>query len=206
MWQAMLFSAGLPNTKSIVINGFIQSGGQKMSKSLGNVINPYNVVNEYSTDALRFYISKELSWSEDSDMTMERFKESYNSGLANGLGNLVSRVMKMAEANLEKPIEIEEWDDMTEYFGLLNEFEINKATSLIWQKISEMDKFIQENEPFKVVKTDKEKGVLMIKDLVKNLYTVARMLNPIMPETSQKIKELIKQNKSPEAPLFLRKE
>jgi methionyl-tRNA synthetase len=104
MWQAMLMSAGINNTKTIVINGFIQSGGQKMSKSLGNVINPYDVVSVYGKDVLRLYVAKELSWSEDSDMTMERFKDAYNANLANGLGNLVSRVMKMAEGNLQKPV------------------------------------------------------------------------------------------------------
>jgi methionyl-tRNA synthetase len=206
MWQAMLMSAGINNTKTIVINGFIQSGGQKMSKSLGNVINPYDVVSVYGKDVLRLYVAKELSWSEDSDMTMERFKDAYNANLANGLGNLVSRVMKMAEGNLQKPVEIVEFEDMTEYFDLLNRFEINKACDFVWQKISEMDKFIQDNQPFKVIKTDKEKGVEMIETLVKNLYTVARMLNPIMPETSQKIKELVKTNKAPETPLFLRKD
>jgi methionyl-tRNA synthetase len=114
--------------------------------------------------------------------------------------------MKMAEGNLQKPVEIVEFEDMTEYFDLLNRFEINKACDFVWQKISEMDKFIQDNQPFKVIKTDKEKGVEMIETLVKNLYTVARMLNPIMPETSQKIKELVKTNKAPETPLFLRKD
>jgi methionyl-tRNA synthetase len=102
MWQAMLLSAGLPPTSTIVINGFINSGGQKMSKSLGNVISPYDVVNEYGTDALRYYVCRELSAFEDSDMTMEKFKESYNANLANGLGNLVSRIMKMAQDNIEK--------------------------------------------------------------------------------------------------------
>jgi methionyl-tRNA synthetase len=205
MWQAMLMSADLPPTNTIVINGFIQSGGQKMSKSLGNVINPYDVVSEYGRDILRYFVARELSWQEDSDMTMDRLKESYNANLANGLGNLVSRVMKMAETNLEKPIEVSEQEDMDEYFDLLNSFEINKATDLIWQKIGQMDQQIQEQKPFSVVKTDPEKGKEIIKDLVIKLYTVALMLNPIMPETSQKIKEYIKANKL-EHPLFLRRE
>lgn len=205
MWQAMLMSAGISNTKNIVINGFIQSGGQKMSKSLGNVINPYDIVSVYGSDVLRFYVAKDLSWSEDSDMTVEKLKESYNTNLANGLGNLVSRIMKMAETNLEEPVETDgQIKEFPEYFDLLNRFEINKAVDLIWQKIGELDKFIQDNQPFKVVKVDKEKGVEMVKELVKNLYFVSIMLNPIMPETSVKIKEFIKENKSPETPLFAR--
>ena len=207
MWQSMLMAAGLPNTNKIVINGFLTGdGGVKMSKSLGNVINPYDVVNEYGADAFRFFVSKEISNFEDSPFTMERFKESYNSGLANGIGNLVSRVMKMAEANLESPVEVTDSENMETYFSFLNNFEINKTSEYIWKNIGEMDLFIQENQPFKVVKTDKDSGIKMIQELVVRLYSVARMLSPIMPETSKKIIELIKTNKSPETPLFLRKD
>jgi methionyl-tRNA synthetase len=207
MWQAMLMAAGLPNTNTVVVNGFLTGdGGVKMSKSLGNVINPFDVINEYSADAFRFFVAKEISNFEDSPFTMERFKESYNSGLANGIGNLTSRIMKMASGNLDAPVQIADFEDMSVYFGFLNNFEINKATEYIWKSIGEMDAFIQENQPFKVVKTDKEVGQKMISDLVVKLYSVARMLNPILPETSTKIKELIKANKSPESPLFLRKD
>lgn len=207
MWQAMLMSAGLPNTNTVVVNGFLTGdGGVKMSKSLGNVINPFDVINEYGADAFRFFVAKEISNFEDSPFTMERFKESYNSGLANGIGNLTSRIMKMASDNLNASVQIADFEDMSVYFGYLNNFEINKATEYIWKSIGEMDAFIQENQPFKVVKTDKEAGQKMISDLVTKLYSVARMLNPILPETSAKIKELIKANKSPEAPLFLRKD
>lgn len=206
MWQAMLMSAGLPPTHTIVINGFINSGGQKMSKSLGNVISPYDIVNEYGTDALRYYVARELSNFEDSDMTMEKFKEAYNSNLANGLGNLVSRIMKMAKDNLDEPVKIPEWEDMSEYSSYLENFEINKAADFIWKEIGEMDKYIQENQPFKIVKEDKEKGKEMISSLVVCLYSVARMLNPILPDTSAKIKSLVKENKTPEKPLFVRKD
>lgn len=209
MWQAMLMSAGLPPTHNIVINGFIQSGGQKMSKSLGNVISPYDIVHEYGTDALRYYCLRELSAFEDSDMTMGKFKEAYNANLANGLGNLVSRIMKMASDNLNEPVKIPEWEDMSEYFAILDTFEINKACDYIWAKIGEMDKFIQENQPFKLVKgnmEERKEGKIMIETLVQKLYSVAHMLNPILPETSVKIKELIKENKSSEKPLFARKD
>lgn len=207
MWQAMLMAAGLPNTNKIIINGFLTGdGGVKMSKSLGNVINPYDVVNEYGADAFRFFVSKEISNFEDSPFTMERFRASYNSGLANGIGNLVSRIMKMAESNLESPVEVPPSENMEEYFDFLNNFEINKASEIIWAKVGELDLFIQENQPFKLVKNDKVAGDKMIRELVLRLYTVARMLNPIMPETSAKIIELIKINRTPEVPLFLRKE
>ena len=139
-------------------------------------------------------------------MTVEMFKEAYNANLANGLGNLVSRVMKMAETNLEAPVAVPEKSILAEFFGLLEKYEIQKAVDLIWQKITEADKMIQETAPFKLVKTDKKAGQKVITDLVIKLNTIGRMLNPIMPETSKKIKDLVNTNKSPVAPLFLRKD
>jgi methionyl-tRNA synthetase len=207
MWQAMLMAAKLPNSKTVIIDGFVTGlGGAKMSKSLGNGVDPVELINTYGTDAMRYYVTRELHSFEDTPMTAEMFKEAYNANLANGLGNLVSRVMKMAETNLAEPVTVPEKSIPQEYFDLLEKFEIQKAVDLIWQKIAEADRYIQETTPFKLVKTDKEKGVEIIKDLVIRLYTIGRMLNPIMPETSKKIKDLVKANKTPEAPLFLRKD
>lgn len=207
MWQAMLMAAGLPNSQTIIIDGFVTGeGGIKMSKSLGNVVDPVQLISEYGTDAMRYFVTRELSSFEDSPMTVEMFKTAYNANLANGLGNLVSRVMKMAETNLDVPASISEVTIPQEFLDSLEKFEIQKATDFVWQKIAEADKLIQDTEPFKLVKTDKEKGVKIIKDLVTRLYIICQMLSPIMPETSQKIKNLVKENKSPEAPLFLRKD
>ncbi|MFA5888936.1 MAG: methionine--tRNA ligase [Candidatus Paceibacterota bacterium] len=207
MWQAMLLAADLPLSHQIVINGFFTGeGGVKMSKSIGNVVNPYDIVEKYGAEALRYYVCGEVSMFEDSPVSEELIKSSYNAKLANGLGNLVSRIMKMAQDNLDEPVSIPEFEDMREYFGLLNKYEIGKAVQMIWTEIGAMDLFIQENQPFKIIKTDKTKGQKMISDLVVRLYSVARKLNPILPETSDKIKKLIKENKAPEVPLFLRKE
>lgn len=207
MWQGMLLSAGLPTTNAIVYHGFITGeGGIKMSKSIGNVINPFDIVKEYGTDALRYFLLREISSFEDSPFTLERFKDAYNSGLANGLGNLASRILTLSEKYLDKCPEIPEKSDFTEYFEIYENFDLKKATDYVWERIAELDKIIQETEPFKVVKVDIEKGKEMIKDLVLKLYTIARMLNPLMPETNIKLKQLIKENKKPEKPLFLRKE
>lgn len=207
MWQAMLMAAGLPNSYQIVINGFITADkGLKMSKTLGNVVDPKDIVAEYGTDALRFFLAKEISNFEDSPFTIERFKDSYNSGLANGLGNLTSRILTLSEKYLEKCPEIEENSIPQEFFDYLEVFDITKAVDYIWEKIAELDRFIQETEPFKVVKVDEKKGKELISDMVLRLYTIARMLNPIMPETNITLKNLIKENKKPAQPLFLRKD
>jgi len=207
MWQGMLMSAGLPTTDTIVYHGFITGeGGIRMSKTLGNVINPSEVVKEYGTDALRYFLLREISSFEDSPFTMERFKDAYNSGLANGLGNLASRILTLSEKYLEKCPEIPEHSIPQEFKDLLNKFEIQKATNFVWSKITELDELIQKEEPFKVVKVDLEKGKKMISELDVKLYTIARMLNPIMPETNITLKKLIKENKKPEKPLFPRKD
>ncbi len=207
MWQAMLMAADLPNSHQIVVNGFIVGeGGMRMSKTIGNVVDPREVIKEYGTDALRFFLAKEISSFEDSPFTMERFKDAYNAGLANGLGNLASRVLTLSEKYLDKCPEIPEKSDLTEYFSFFEKFDIKQATDYVWNKIGELDKFIQETEPFKIVKIDEKKGKELISGMVVRLYEITRMLNPIMPETNIILKKLIRENKKPQKPLFLRKD
>lgn len=206
MWQAMLMAAGLPHSKQIVINGFITGeGGIKMSKSLGNTVSsPAEIVTEYGTDALRYFLLRELHPFEDSPFTMEKFKESYNAHLANGLGNLVSRVMKMAETNNIKldpgftPTKDPRHD---EFYA---NYEINKVCDDIWLRIQHADKFIQENQPFKVIKTDEAKGKEQIAYLLTQIAEIAYILRPILPQTSEKIIKALEENKIGEA-LFMRK-
>ena len=207
MWQGMLMSVGMPTTDTIVYHGFITGeGGIKMSKSLGNGIDPMEVVKEYGTDALRYFLLREISSFEDSPFTMERFKEAYNANLANGLGNLVSRILTLSEKYLNKCPEIPEHSIPQEWKDYLDKFEINKAVDFTWKEISELDKFIQDTEPFKVIKIDEKKGKELISSAVIRLYKIARMLNPIMPSTNELLKKLIKENKKPDQPLFLRKD
>jgi methionyl-tRNA synthetase len=207
MWQAMLVAAGVQNSYQIIVDGFITGeGGVRMSKTLGNVVDPRDIANEYGTDALRFFLLKEINNFEDSPFTLERFKDAYNAGLANGLGNLVSRILTLSEKYLSKCPEIPEGTIPGEFFEYLEKFDLKGAMEYVWEKIQKLDKKIQEAEPFKVIKIDEEKGKKMIEELVLELYTIARMLNPMMPETNEKLKNLIKENKKPDKPLFLRKE
>lgn len=206
MWQAMLMSVGLPPTHTIVIDGFVTGeGGVKMSKSLGNTIDPLDIVKEYGVDALRYYVCRELSPFEDSPFTMDKFKEAYNAHLANGVGNLTSRVMKMATTNLASAPEIPSKSVPVAFTDALAGFNIQAAAHIVWEHISAADRIIQEKEPFKLVKTDKEAAIEIIKDLCVRLYTIGDMLEPIMPQTSATIKKLVTENKMPEAALFMRK-
>jgi len=208
MWQAMLISADLPSTRQIVIHGFITSEGKKMSKSLGNVVNPYTLVDEYGADALRLFLAKHIHPFEDSDFTMERFKEAYNADLANGLGNLAARILTLAEANLSaaiiKPQPVPE-DFPAIYTSAFDRYDYNAACDYVWKLIGELDKELTDSKPFVVVKEDPEKGKAMIAAMCARLYVIARLLQPIIPTTSNIIKEAILANKKP-ANLFPRKE
>ncbi len=206
IWQAMLMSANIKNTDKVVYHGFITSGGQKMSKSLGNVINPLDLVKEYGTDSIRYFLLRHVSPFEDSDVTLEAIKEAYNANLANGLGNLASRLLTLSEKYLEKCPEVKEENNFEKYFNFFEKFDLKQATDYIWEEIGELDKHIQETEPFKVIKVDEKKGKELIFGMIVRLYEVAKMLGPIMPETSTTLQKLIKENKKPTQPLFLRKE
>lgn len=199
MWQAMLMSAGLPPSRHIVIHGFITSGGEKMSKSRGNVIDPFEVVERYGADALRYWLTREVGTFEDGDFTWEKFKESYNAHLANGLGNLVARVMKLAEDNLSGSVSVPFPVALPEaYENVLHSFEIKRAIDIVWDSIHLLDRRVNNEEPFKLVKTDAERGRRLIAELVTELYRIARMLNPFLPATSAKIEEALRENKKPE--------
>lgn len=204
MWQAMLKSAGLTPTDSVFYHGFITSGGKKMSKSLGNVISPLELVDRYGTDATRCLLLRHVHPFEDTDITWERLDEWYTADLANGLGNLVARVMKMAEDNLDAPIAKPEVGQFPEeYTSALDSYEFQKAIDIVWKKIGMLDERITEEEPFKLVKTDPEKGKQVIKELVTELYLIGRLLYPFMPLANEVIKHTILENKKPDT-LFVR--
>lgn len=206
MWQAMLMSAGLPTTQCVCYHGFITSGGQKMSKSIGNVVNPLAIVHEYGTDALRYFLARHIHPFEDSDFTVERFREAYNADLANGLGNLTARVMTLAEKYLPEPIAQPVAATFPEaYADALASHAFNQALEYVWAEIQRLDKKIVDTEPFKVVKEDAKKGRALITELVADLYGAAHMLAPFMPETGAKITGAVLANKKPDN-LFPRKD
>ena len=177
-----------------------------MSKSLGNVINPSEIIAEYGTDALRYLVARHINMYEDSDITLEKIKEIYNANLANGLGNLVSRIMKMAvDYKVDFLPDDFDWKDYPEFLKLLDEFRINETLDLIWQKIKILDGKIQEEQPFKVAKSDLPQARILLQNYLAELWLIASLLTPFLPATAQKIQILVKENKIPSEPLFLRK-
>jgi methionyl-tRNA synthetase len=182
-----------------------------MSKSVGNVIDPIAIVEEYGADALRYYLARHVHPFEDSDFTMEKFKEAYNADLANGLGNLVARVTKLAVDNeiqvRKKDLELLERSFVMylEQKIFLKEYQINRAVEAIWKLIEDTNVFIQTSEPFKTIKVDRKKAETDIQTALLYLVEIAIKLRPFMPVTSKKIEEAIKENKKPEN-LFPRKD
>jgi methionyl-tRNA synthetase len=201
IWQAMLASAGLPNSKQIFIHGFITVNGQKISKSLGNTINPVEVAGKYGTDALRYYLLAKINPYEDSDFTFGKFEETYNGELANGLGNLVARTAKLCQnSGFEfAPTKIA-LDPNIE--NALKEYKFDVAIKTIWEEISQTDQFINEEEPW-TLKGEELKKVLI--HLVDHLRGIVFNLKPFLPETAEKIERQFKEPKiKSEAPLFPR--
>jgi len=193
MWQAMLMSAGLPVSRQILIHGFITSKGQKMSKSLGNVIDPFELVNQYGADAVRYYLLREFSPFEDGDFTIEKFEERYNSDLANGLGNLVARLISLADkVGVENYVEENDFikNIKEEYNKNLEDFKFNEALASIWQLISFCDRRIETTKPWKGGESAKQE----IGKLLFVLQEIAKMVEPFLPETSEKI---LKKTKEP---------
>ncbi len=205
IWPAMLLSAGILLPKKVLVHGMLLSGGKKMSKTLGNVIDPGELLAEYGTDAVRYYLARHISPFEDGDITREHFKEMYNANLANGLGNLVARIMKLAEDHLPKGTRPEVAEFPSNYTDALEKFDIKSAIDEVFRHVQALDQKITETQPFKVVKTDPEAGKKLIFDLTQELYFVGRLLNPFVPQTSEAIKTAVVQNKKPET-LFPRKD
>lgn len=199
MWQAMLMSAGIKNTDQVFYHGFINSGGQRMSKSLGNVISPYDLVTKYGTDATRYLLLRHVHPIEDSDVTWERLDEWYTANLVNGLGNLVARIMKLAEDNLDAPVSLlSSLQGAEEITRARETYHFNAAIDGIFSLVAALDERITREQPFKLVKTDADAGKGMIAGLVQELDGIAFLLTPYMPDTAKAIQTAVRENKKPE--------
>lgn len=203
MWQAMLISAGLPNSKQIFIHGFINLAGQKVSKSSGiSLPSPIDLADKYGIDALRYYLLREIPAHEDGEFSIERLEERYNSDLANGLGNLVARVLTLAEKNKiksGKPAkEISELVRKTKGISenFIENFRFNEALEEIWKVIGFCDKYINDNKPWELTITDKKKLEQILSNLLYCISEIANLIAPFLPEAAEKIKNQIKTGKS----------
>ncbi len=199
-WIAMLLSANLPLPNTEFVHGYITVNGQKISKSLGNTVDPFELVTKYGTDAVRYYLLREIPSYGDGDFSEDKFKELYNADLANGLGNLVARVAKLCERiNMtQSNLTPTTYPKLTE---LLKEFRFNETLSLIWMQISEADKTVTIKKPWEL-EGDELKSIL--NDLVERIRNIAFNLQPFMPETAGKILKQFSGEVKSTSPLFPR--
>ena len=194
-WPAMLLSLGMDLPKTILVHGFINSAGQKMCKSLGNVVDPFELVKKYGADAVRFFLLREIPSTEDGDFTEEKFVERYNGDLASGLGNLVARVVTLAQK-----FEVKNFKDFSIDFSIpknfWEEFNFGAYLRTVWGFIGVCDKYIEDN---RLWEGNKNQGV---ESLLYAIAKIAELLRPFLPETSEKILKQLKNKKS--EPLFPR--
>ncbi|TAN32935.1 methionine--tRNA ligase [Patescibacteria group bacterium] len=204
LWPAMLLSVGIDLPKQIAVHGFIYVDGQKMSKSLGNVVNPDELSAKYPLDSVRYFFAREIPFDNDGDFTNEKFVERYNADLANGIGNLTSRVLTMVEKTggvvpaAEK--KNAKWQSLVtktwkEYAGFLAQWRFDRALETVWKFVSFCDQTISEKQPWKMVKQlsfpRKRESMSELEDLLfylcESLRQIAVMLLPFMPDTTDKI-------------------
>ena len=200
-WPAMLLSADIPLPKEILVHGFINAvGGEKFSKSLNNGIDPYEQINTFGLEPTRYFLLSQNSIDSDTEFNIDRFKEVYTSDLANGLGNLVARVAKLAENNqLTAPASPAEFDPkMTVH---LENYKFNEALNHIWGEITEADKKVNEEKPW-TLEGERASDVLL--DLIKRIQHIAFNLQPFMPETAEKILSQFSGEVKSATPLFPR--
>ncbi|MDO8638975.1 MAG: methionine--tRNA ligase [Candidatus Daviesbacteria bacterium] len=202
LWPAILKSANIELPKTILVNGFLNLNGQKISKSLGNIIRPTDWVDKFGADAVRYYLLRYCAITEDSDISEEKFITAYNADLANGLGNLVARVAKLCETNSVIASEAKQSLSFDpKIIQQLEEYKLNEALIFIWSEISEADKKINEKKPWEL---DKEKATPILEDLVLKIQQIAYNLKPFLPETSEKILKQFSGEIKSTPPLFPR--
>lgn len=204
IWPAMLLGLGLPLPKTIVSHGMILSDGKKMAKSVGNIVKPMDIIEKYGVDAFRYYFLRHIDTFADSDYTPQKFKDAYNNELANDLGNLVQRLATLAVKNdfvLDGKVE----EDLSaEYVELMDKFEFSKAFDLVWDKVQNINREIDEQKPWALAKNgEKEKLNQCLGKLINDLLKVNKEISPFLPSTASKISEIFgAEIQPPKTPLF----
>jgi len=202
IWPAMLMSAGIKLPDTIAAHGWWTVEGEKMSKSLGNVVNPEEEVEKYGLDAFRYYLMREATFGQDADYSKKAMVQRINADLANDLGNLLNRTIGMQKKYFNSEVvlnEVEEsfdieikelWKNtLIDLDKHINNYQFSEALKDIWKFISRMNKYIDECEPWRLSKDESQKDRLstVMYNLVDSLYKIAVLISPFMPETAQKM-------------------
>jgi methionyl-tRNA synthetase len=211
IWPGMLLALGLPLPKTLYVHGFITSDGQKMSKSLGNVVHPLDIVNEYGADVFRYFFLRHIPSYEDGDFSWERLHSAYNSELANELGNAVQRtaaMIKQYENGIVGHTPPSE-HDQAQYNQALEDCHFDRALDEVWEQVRGLNQYIDEAKPWEIAKSDDKDHLReVLAYQVSCLLEIAEMLAPFMPETAVKIRHVFEEGvvRPLEGTLFPRKE
>ena len=198
IWPALLMAAGIEVPERVVIHGFLLMGEHKMSKSLGNVIDPFQVADVYGADALRFYVLREVRFGHDGEVSPEAFEARYTSELANEYGNLANRTLAMIGRYRDGTVPEADPDrDLASAFEglaervqeLLDDAELTGALDQIWQRVKRLNRFVQDEEPWKLAKDDANAGRLdeVLYGLAEGLRVVSVLVHPFMPSSSERL-------------------
>ena len=204
IWPAMLLGLGLELPRTLVSHGMILADGQKMSKSIGNVVDPVEVLDRHGLDAFRYYFLRHVDTFADSDFTWAKFEDAYNNELANDLGNLVQRLATLAHKNEITVGQVPSVELPEEYRTLMDNFEFSKAFDYVWDKVQGLNRRIDEEKPWALAKAgETEKLNACLVGLICDLRSAAVMLEPFLPGTAERILDVFTDpTMPPEKPLF----
>lgn len=200
-WPAMLMSAGLALPKKVFVHGYVNINGEKISKSLGNTIDPFGVIEKYGSEVVRYFLLREIPSSDDGDFSYKKLEERYNGDLANGLGNLVQRILTLIENNLDNELIYKTefiQDDIKNFVKNIKEkyktnidnFVLHEALGNTWELISFADKYLDDRKPWAAIKHDEKEFLEIMTNLVFMIYTIwSFLLEPFMPDTARKIRD-----------------
>jgi methionyl-tRNA synthetase len=201
IWPALLLALDIPLPKRVYVHGYYNVEGKKMGKSLGNVISPQDLIDRYGVDGTRYLLCASMPYENDSDVSFKWFNEKFNSVLANGLGNLISRVAKLAEG-LDVSSKQSDWYEKYPEIALkYDSFKLHEVTGDAEKLINEANAYLNEQTPWKKEGAEKE---AILKEVIGKILTIAEVLSPIMPETSAKIAATFNKKVSPVEILFNR--
>jgi len=194
IWPGILLAFGFPLPKKIFVHGYFTVNNQKMGKSLGNVIWPEELIKKFGVDGSRYLLMSSLASGQDSDISWGKLAEKYNADLANGLGNLISRVVTLnskVKAQISKPkLKTQNLEKLFE------DIKFKEILDEIWKKVAWANKYIEEKKLWGLVKTNPKEGKKVLAELLCLISEIGLAIAPFMPETSERIKEILRTNKS----------
>lgn len=188
IWPAMLLAGGKDLPKTVFAHGWFTFDGQKMSKTLGNVIDPVELVNDWGSDAARYLILSAVKFGEDGDLQVSKFKEIYEGDLANSLGNLLQRTVTLLN-RAELKVEPAQQPRLEQVERAIQELRLDEGLKLIWDVVRNANKKLEESKPWELIKDPQKKSELnkVLTEAYRDLENIAQALEPYLPETSDKI-------------------